>query len=110
MVLSVRLSIIYQTHIYVTITYQQCSKCNIINRELSRTWESICDIMKIITNLKKTSTKIRANQFCRYSYYFYLYTVLTDKMYLPIHKDVLVSYIAQTNNSSLSFSNFICIN
>lgn len=53
--------------------------------------------------------KIQRNPDSTIYYYFYLYTVLTDKMYLPIHKDVLVSYIAQTNNSSLSFSNFICI-
>lgn len=54
--------------------------------------------------------KIQRNPDSTIYYYFYLYTVLTDKMYLLIHKDVLVSYIAQTNNSSLSFSNFICIN
>lgn len=54
--------------------------------------------------------KIQRNPDSTIYYYFYLYTVLTDKMYLPIYKDVLVSSIAQTNNSSLSFSNFICIN
>ncbi len=40
----------------------------------------------------------------------YLCFVLNDKMFLPIHKEDLISSTAQINNSPLSFSNFIRFN
>jgi len=67
---------------------------------------------------QKTSKHLASHQtssflihsFAIYILFFYLCNIINDKMFLPIHKEELITSTASINNSPLSFSNFIRLN